>query len=72
MSDNEPVEQLLTQKEVAALLCLHPTTLKVWIHKGKGPKYSRIGGAIRYRPEDIQAFINEGLIDPTETKTKEV
>ena len=57
--------RLLRIKEAAHLLSVHPATLRRWDNEGK-LKAVRIGtrrkvGDRRYRPEDIQGFINEGL-----------
>lgn len=36
-------------------------TLVKWRRRGVGPKYRRIGQkAVRYRPEDLEAFAAEG------------
>jgi hypothetical protein len=45
--------------EIAAAQCLklQPKTLSRWRWEGKGPIFCRIGGAIRYRPVDLETFI---------------
>lgn len=37
-------------------------TLAAWRYQGKGPAYLKLGGAVRYRLEDVEAFENENLI----------
>ncbi|MGP9537009.1 helix-turn-helix domain-containing protein [Brachybacterium sp. AOP43-C2-M15] len=37
-------------------------TLAGWRYQGKGPRYMKLGGAVRYRLEDVEAFENENLI----------
>ncbi|SHI70883.1 Helix-turn-helix domain-containing protein [Shimia gijangensis] len=41
-----------------------PSTLANWRHRNQGPAYVRIGSNIRYRPEDIEAWILSGRVDP--------
>jgi len=49
---------LLTTKEVAALLGLNPTTLRIARSNKSLPlPFVRIGGAIRYVPADVEAYI---------------
>lgn len=53
------MEELLTLREAAGILKVHPNTLRLWDKKGV-LKAVRIGikRARRYRKEDIEAFIN--------------
>lgn len=53
------MEELLTLREAANILKVHPNTLRLWDKKGV-LKAVRIGikKARRYRKEDIEAFIN--------------
>ncbi len=50
---------LLTETEAAALLGLKVATLRRWRWAGKGPRFLKIGGAVRYDPADLEAFIDE-------------
>jgi predicted DNA-binding transcriptional regulator AlpA len=52
---------LLTDTEVAALCGCAVQTLRNmrWRGRGEGPAFVRLGGRmIRYKPADVQAFIN--------------
>ncbi len=53
------MEELLTLKEAANVLKLHPNTLRDWDKKGI-LKAVRIGikKSLRYRKEDIEKFIS--------------
>lgn len=54
------MEELLTLKEAAKILKVHPNTLRDWDRKGILPAV-RIGikKSLRYRKKDIEKFINE-------------
>jgi excisionase family DNA binding protein len=49
---------MMRESEVAALLGLRRRTLQGWRHRGGGPPYVRIGGAVRYAPEDVRAWLD--------------
>ena len=54
------MNQYLTPAEAAEILHCSPATLKDWRYKAIGPRYVRLGyRSIGYRPEDIQAFVDE-------------
>jgi excisionase family DNA binding protein len=51
LTDNKP-RDLVTQKEVAALLNVHPITVSRWTVAGLIPCY-RVGRILRYKLSDI-------------------
>lgn len=50
-------DHLLTAAAAGELLATPPKTLESWRTKGKGPKYVKLGHAVRYRYSDIMAYI---------------
>jgi excisionase family DNA binding protein len=48
---------LLRTAEAASYLALSPNTLRNWRSYGEGPPALKLGGAIRYRVEDLDAWI---------------
>lgn len=60
-----PTAPLLTEKEAATVLKLSPKTLALWRYQSTGPAYVRLGGSIRYRPEDLAAWVAGNVTDPT-------
>jgi hypothetical protein len=62
---------LLRESEVARILNIEVATLRRWRWAGRGPVFVKLaaegtqGGAVRYRPEDVQAFVEEGLRNST-------
>ena len=63
-----PFERILTENEAAPLIGFSVTSLRMWRHldakKGRAPRlpYLRLGRAIRYRPADIEAFLERGRV----------
>jgi predicted DNA-binding transcriptional regulator AlpA len=57
---------LLREKEAAAFLGLTPRALQSWRTQGYGPRFVRISGAcIRYRPQDLDAWVASRLREST-------
>ena len=56
-------DKLYTELDAAGLLALSPKTLRRWRWAGKGPGFVKIGGAVRYRAGDLEAFVLAGQAD---------
>jgi len=64
MSQDKSQERLLTVSDVARLLQVHPSTIRRWEKQG-GLKSYRIGpNSIRFRRDDIHAFIDLAKTPP--------
>ncbi len=48
---------VLYEKVVAGTLNVKVATLRRWRWAGKGPRFLKIGGAVRYDLSDLEAFI---------------
>ena len=53
----------LTEREVAELLGLSVATLRAWRHRGKGPRFLRLGRSVRYLPGDVAGFVRASAVD---------
>ena len=53
----------LTETEVADQLGLSVATLRAWRHRGRGPRFLRLGRAVRYLASDLDAFIRASAVD---------
>jgi hypothetical protein len=67
MPTSTPPQGLLKEDEVARRLNIKMTTLRRWRlqdKRGYGPPYIKFsrGGAVRYAPWDIEAFIAKGRV----------
>lgn len=51
------MEPLMTAKEVAAYLGVHPKSVDRWASQGAGPPYVKIEGARRYDRADLLRWV---------------
>jgi hypothetical protein len=61
---NNTMSRGLKDTEAAAMLGLHPQTLRNMRCKGEGPAYYKIGRAVRYLPEDLISYVSDRKIEP--------
>jgi excisionase family DNA binding protein len=63
ISENHPtLLGLLTAAEVAEYLEVPQGTLANWRYLGRGPAFVRLGRHVRYRSEDVAAWIDGGIV----------
>lgn len=53
----------LTEREVGELLGLSVATLRAWRHRGRGPRFLRLGRSVRYLPSDLADFVRASAVD---------
>jgi predicted DNA-binding transcriptional regulator AlpA len=51
------IETLLNEHDVARITVLSVASVRRWRLLRQGPKYLKIGAAVRYKPEDISAWL---------------
>ncbi len=62
MGKESDVDELLTTEDVARRLRLSPDTLVTWRSTREADlPYVKLGKAVRYRPEDVRAFVDSRL-----------
>jgi predicted DNA-binding transcriptional regulator AlpA len=54
---NNTLETLLNEYDVARITGLSVASVRRWRLVRQGPKYLKLGAAVRYRPEDISAWL---------------
>lgn len=52
----------LTEKEAAEVLNVAPKTLSRWRWLGKGPKYHKFGGAVRYMSRELEHYVEQNAV----------
>lgn len=56
---------LLTDQQIEEMYGVNRKTLANWRVKGLGPSFVKIGAAVRYRPEDLKAWIDARVFSST-------
>lgn len=64
----EADDPLLLTQEAAAILRRSVSSMNKWRGDGRGPRYVRVGGSIRYRLSDIRAFIAANIRTSTSSE----
>lgn len=62
MQTKKGAGQMLTAADLAERWQVPVRTLGQWRYEGRGPSYVKIGGAVRYRVSDVEAFEAEHLV----------
>ena len=63
------LDKYLSTKEAATLLGIQPNTLEIWRCKGRGPLFVKLGGPVRYRLSDLNAWIEKRIHGSTSSAT---
>jgi predicted DNA-binding transcriptional regulator AlpA len=61
----------LTECEVAERVGLSVATLRAWRHRGKGPRFLRLGRSVRYLPSDVDDFVRASAVDTRSESSSE-
>ena len=56
-------KRMLTDIEVAARLGVSRFTVRSWRLKGMGPRFLKMGRAVRYRPQDVDDYERKALVE---------
>jgi len=59
MATASTLETLLTEHDVAFVTGMSVASVRRWRYTGRGPRYLKIGSAVRYRPEEVTAWIEQ-------------
>lgn len=59
-ADGEVVmEELWSDKQLAAYFGMSDETLRHWRYEGRGPRYLKVGKRVRYRVSDVEAWLKQ-------------
>lgn len=58
-------KRLVNERRAAEILGLQVRTLQQWRTSGRGVCYVKIGGAVRYSLDDLDAFIAKSTVQST-------
>lgn len=69
MSRTIDLDDLLSNKEAARLLCIQPNTLEIWRVQGKGPAFLKLGdqpqATVRYLRSTVIAWAAQRVYHST-------
>ena len=51
------IEKLMTDEQTSEALGVARQTLAIWRLRGLGPKFVKVGRSVRYRDQDLLAYI---------------
>ena len=54
--------------DAAKYIGLSQSTLDTMRSKGRGPRYLRIGGRVYYRKDDLDAYIEAGVVEAVDSR----
>jgi len=57
MATSNTLEELLTEHAVARITGLSVASVRRWRLLRQGPRYVKLGAAVRYKPVDISAWL---------------
>ena len=63
ISSGTPGKHTLTDIEVARRLGVSRFTVRSWRLKGIGPRFLKMGRAVRYRAQDVEEYERQALVD---------
>lgn len=55
---------LLAEADAARYLTVSVGALRAWRGAGSGPAYLKIGAAVRYRPSDLDRYLESAKCEP--------
>ena len=64
------MDNLINKKQLAELLNISVKTLDLWVSKGKGPRYLKIGRMVRFTKADVENFIQNLSENSSQGDTK--
>ncbi len=53
---------LWTRRQTAQFLNLKEQTLAMWAMVGRGPRFIKVGRAVRYRPQDVERYLQANTV----------
>lgn len=57
-------KEMVKQATAAKYLGVKPHTLENWRHLGRGPRFYKVGGQVRYDQADLDAFLEANVHEP--------
>jgi hypothetical protein len=65
------LERAMDERAAADFLNVSVKTVQGWRLKRAGPRYHKLGGRVRYLPEDLRRFLDACAVDPVNSGGRE-
>lgn len=59
-----PAPVLLAEAAAARYLTVSVGSLRAWRGQGTGPRFLKVGAQVRYRPDDLNTYLEKSVIEP--------
>ncbi len=63
-------DEVLTESELARRARVSISVLRKWRREGQGPRFLKLGRLVRYRAQDIQAWLDAHALDGNQPPRK--
>jgi len=63
---------LLSQEDVAEMLGVSKSTLRIWRRNGRGPAFLKLEKAVFYRLTDVERWLDQRVVDPAPLEVSSV
>ena len=57
MKQNADTDSAINEVQVALRLGVSASVVRAWRYRNRGPRFIKLGRAVRYLPEDVDQFI---------------
>ncbi len=64
--DTVDLPEIMSRKQLASYLGMTEPALSQMATRKQGPRFIRFGRAVRYRRDDVLAWLESRVVDPTE------
>jgi predicted DNA-binding transcriptional regulator AlpA len=68
-ANSTPLQELFNERDVARITGLSIASVRRWRIRRQGPRYLKIGAAVRYRPADLETWLTSQATDATSAPT---
>jgi len=58
---------MLNTDEAARFIGARASTMDMWRHRGRGPRYLKVGAMIKYKRSDFEAYLKLVTVEPAMT-----
>lgn len=68
---SNPLQELFNERDVARITGLSIASVRRWRIRRQGPRYLKIGAAVRYRPADLEMWLTSQATKAIDSTSRE-